>query len=81
VEASGGVAVALVREAPDELDRLLAPFRYTVDEFAEVSGVKRWSIYNALKGRRIRDYTAIKIFRALEKRNPMPVVYEGLEVT
>jgi predicted transcriptional regulator len=62
------------------LHRALIARGYTVDEFAKDSGVKHWSLYNALKGRRIRDQTAIKIFKTLEKRNPMPVVYESLEV-
>ena len=61
------------------LHRALIARGYTVDAFAEDSGVKRWTLYNALKGRRIRDETAIKIFRTLEKRNPMPVVYEGVQ--
>jgi predicted transcriptional regulator len=61
------------------LHRALIARGYTVDAFAEDSGVKPWTLYNALKGRRIRDETAIKIFRTLEKRNPMPVVYEGVQ--
>jgi predicted transcriptional regulator len=62
------------------LHRALIARGYTVDEFARESGVKSWSLYNALKGRHVRDATAIKIFKALEKRNPMTVVYETLEV-
>ncbi len=61
------------------LHRALIARGYTVDAFAEDSGVKPWTLYNALKGRRIRDETAIKIFRTLEKRNPMPVVYEEVQ--
>jgi predicted transcriptional regulator len=62
------------------LHRALIARGYTMEAFAVESGVQRWSIYNALRGRRVRDQTAIRIFRALEKRNPMTVVYESLEV-
>jgi predicted transcriptional regulator len=53
------------------LHRAILACGWTVPEFARASMVHPASIYRALDGRRVRDSTAIRIFEALEKRQPM----------
>lgn len=47
---------------------------WTVREFAHASRLDPASVYGAIRGRRVRDTTAIRIFETLEKRRPMTVV-------
>jgi len=51
------------------LHRALIARGYTVDEFAKDSGVKHWSLYNALKGRRVRDETIERLARSSSARS------------
>lgn len=46
---------------------------WTMDEFARATKLHAGSVYNAVRGHRVRDVTAIRIFEALEKRSPMTV--------
>lgn len=55
------------------LRRAIVARGWTVPEFAKASRVHVASLYNALKGRRVRDATTIRIFETLEKREPMSV--------
>lgn len=43
---------------------------WTIDDFAQVTGLHRASVYSALHGRPVRDTTALRIFQALERRRP-----------
>lgn len=43
---------------------------WTVPEFAGIARLHPASVYHALQGRAIRDTTAIRIFAALERRQP-----------
>lgn len=47
---------------------------WTVREFAVAADLTSASVYNALRGQRVRDRTALKIFRTLARREAMPVV-------
>jgi predicted transcriptional regulator len=53
------------------LHRAILARGWTVPEFARTARVHPASIYHALDSRRVRDSTAIRIFEALEKRQPM----------
>jgi len=53
---------------------------YTVDELADDAGLDRGSVHNALNGKNVRDTTAIKIFKALERRQPMLITYGDQQV-
>lgn len=44
---------------------------WTAQEFGTVAGLTAASIYSAMRGHRVRDRTALKIFRALGNREPM----------
>lgn len=55
------------------LRRAIVARGWTAQEFAEASGLTPASIYSALRGRRVRDRTALKIFRALARREPSAV--------
>ena len=59
--------------AGSRLRRAIVARGWTPEEFAQYTGLHATSIYNALHGRRVRDTTAIKIFAALEKRQPMTI--------
>ncbi len=69
-DADGG------RFATDALWLALIARDFTPQQFAEKAGLEVSSVYNALKGRRVRRTTALKIFKALESRRPMNIVYE-----
>jgi predicted transcriptional regulator len=58
------------------LRRAIVARGWTVAEFAGAARVRTASLYNALSGRPVRDGTAIRIFEALEKRNPMGIALE-----
>jgi len=49
---------------------------WTIKDFARASQLDPGSIYGAIRGRRVRDATAIRIFETLERRRPMTVVRE-----
>lgn len=53
------------------LRRAIVARAWTPEEFARATRLHPGSIYNALQGRPVRDATAIRIFEALEKRQPM----------
>jgi predicted transcriptional regulator len=46
---------------------------WTSQEFAVATGLTPASIYSALRGHKVRDRTALKIFRALARREAIPV--------
>ncbi|GEM_PF-5283433 len=46
---------------------------WTVKEFARAAAVDVGSVNNAIAGKRLRDATVIRMFEALQKREPMPV--------
>jgi hypothetical protein len=52
------------------LRRALVARGWTAQEFAASAGITSASIYSALRSHRVRDRTAIKIFRALARREP-----------
>jgi predicted transcriptional regulator len=58
------------------LRRAIVARGWTVPEFARAARMNSASLYNALRGRRVRDSTAIRIFDTLEKRSPMGVALE-----
>jgi len=53
------------------LRRAIVSRGWTAQEFAAASGVTSASVYSALRGHRVRDRTALKIFRALARRETM----------
>jgi hypothetical protein len=55
------------------LHRAIVARGWTLPEFALVTRLHLGSVYNAVKGKAVRDATAIRIFEALEKRRPMMV--------
>jgi predicted transcriptional regulator len=55
------------------LHRAVIARGWTADEFARMTRLNAASIHNAMRGRRVRDATAIRIFEALEKQQPMAV--------
>lgn len=59
------------------LRRAIIARGWTIPEFARLTRAHVATIYHALKGRRVRDSTAIRIFEALEKRSPMPIAIVG----
>ncbi len=56
------------------LHRSIVARGWTVQDFARASRLNPASVYNAMRGRRVRDTTAIRIFETLERRPPMSVV-------
>jgi hypothetical protein len=48
---------------------------WTVAEFARASRVDIGSVHNAIKGKRLRDSTVIRMFETLEKRVPMSIAH------
>ena len=55
------------------LRRAILARGWTIPDFARATRLHTASVYNAVKGRPVRDSTAIRIFEALEKREPMSV--------
>lgn len=58
------------------LRRAIVARGWTVATFAGVARINVASLYNALKGRRVRDTTAVRIFETLERRQPMTVAVD-----
>ena len=59
------------------LRRAIVARAWTTPEFARAARMNPASLYNALRGRPVRDATAIRIFDTLEKRPPMVVALVG----
>jgi predicted transcriptional regulator len=59
------------------LRRAIVARGWTAPEFARAAKLNVQSIYNALSGKAVRDGTAIRIFEALEKRQPMASALGG----
>jgi hypothetical protein len=55
------------------LRRAIVTRGWTPQEFAVVAGLTSASIYSSLRGHRVRDRTALKVFRALARREPTAV--------
>jgi len=55
------------------LRRAIITRGWTAQEFAEACDLTAACIYSALRGRRVRDRTALKIFRGLTRRQPSTV--------
>jgi hypothetical protein len=53
------------------LRRAIVSRGWTAQEFAVAAGLTSASIYSALRGHKVRDRTALKIFRALAHREPI----------
>ena len=49
---------------------------WTVREFARAAKVDVASVNNAIRGNRLRDSTVIRMFEALQKREPMSVAQD-----
>ena len=60
----------------DRLRVALIARDFTPETFANKADLEISSIYNALNGKPVRLTTAIKIFKALDSRKPMPIVYD-----
>jgi hypothetical protein len=58
------------------LRRAILARGWTIPDFARATRLHTASVYNAVKGRPVRDSTAIRIFEALEKREPMSVAMQ-----
>ena len=54
----------------DRLHLAILSRGWTVDEFARTARLHPASVYNALRSRRIRDATALRIFETLDRRTP-----------
>lgn len=63
------------------LRRAIVARGWSVHDFAGIARVNVASLYNALSGRPVRDTTAIRIFEALEKRQPMTIAVEFADET
>ena len=62
------------------LHRAMVARGWTVRDFAGQARLNICSVYNAIHGRPVRDGTAIRIFETLEKRAPMTVVLDRVEI-
>ena len=60
----------------DRLRVALIARDFTPETLAGKAELDVTSIYNALRGRPVRPTTAIKIFKALDGRKPMKIVYD-----
>jgi predicted transcriptional regulator len=57
------------------LRRAIVSRGWTPHEFARATRLNVGSIYNAMRGKRVRDATVIRVFEVLEKRDPMRVAH------
>jgi len=64
----------------DRLRVALIARDFTPETIADKAGLEISSIYNALNGKPVRLATASKIFKALESRKPLAIVYTESEV-
>jgi hypothetical protein len=58
------------------LRRAIVARGWTAYEFSRMSKLNVGSVYNAIRGKAVRDATAIRIFETLEKRPPMEIALD-----